>query len=160
MKFITRLILLIIATYAGTTLLAPISILGWDIDLGLLTLVLVSGYVSGNATVGWGAFSGFLLDCLNPQWMGAGLVSRATTALFLSAMREKLNIEHPFMDGAVIFIAGLLDRAIYLALTRYRTNFIYALWRYIFPSALYTAIFAVILIILYRFRKFFKPRLA
>ena len=159
MVFITRLILVVAATYAGTTLLAPLSVFGWDIDLGLLALVLVSGYASPRATVGWGAFSGFLLDSLNPQWMGAGIVARATAAFFLSAMREKLNIEHPFLDGVVIFLAGIIDRSIYLVLTSYRANFFYGLWRYIIPSALYTAVFAVVLIILYRLRHILKPRL-
>ena len=160
MVFITRFILIVLATYAGTTLLAPLSVLGWDIDLGLLALVLISGYASPRATVGWGAFSGFLLDCLNPGWMGAGIVARSTAGFFLSSMREKLNIEHPFLDGLVIFAAGVIDRSIYIVLTKYWVNFIFMLWRYIIPSALYTAVFAVIIIILYRMRSLLKPRLA
>ena len=40
-KFIFRFILIVIATYAGTSLLAPLRIMGWDIDLGLLAVVLV-----------------------------------------------------------------------------------------------------------------------
>ncbi len=160
MVFITRFILVVVATYAGTTLLAPISIFGWDIDLGLLALVLISGYASSRATVGWGAFSGFLIDCLNPDWMGAGLVARATAAFFLASMREKLNIEHPFLDGAVIFVAGVIDRTIYIALTQYRGNLFYMLWRFIIPSALYTALFAVMLIIVYRLRSIIRPRIA
>jgi len=148
-----------VATYAGTTLLAPISILGWDIDIGLLALVLIGSYSNGRTTVGWGAYSGFLIDCLDPRWMGAGIVARATTALFLSTMHEKLNIEHPFLDGAVIFLAGIIDRSIYLVLTRYRVNFLYTLWRYIIPASAYTAIFAIVLIIIYRFRHLLKPRI-
>jgi len=92
--------------------------------------------------------------------MGAGMTARATAAMFLSSMREKLNIDHPFLDGAVIFVAGLVDRVIYLGLTQYRGNFFYGLIRYILPSALYTAVFAIILIFIYNLRRFLKPRLA
>jgi len=159
MKFITRFIFLTIATYAGTTLLAPISVFGWNIDIGLLALVLISSYSNGGTTVAWGAYSGFLIDCLNPQWMGAGIVGRTTAALFLSAMHERSNIEHPFLDGIVILFAGIIDSSIYLALTQYRVSFLYGLWRYIIPSSIYTAIFAIVLVIIYRVRHLIKPRL-
>ena len=160
MVFITRFILIVIATYAGTSLLAPLRILGWDIDIGLIALVLVGSYSSRRGTILWGAFSGFLLDCLNPQWMGAGVVSRSTAAFFLAIMREKLNIEHTFLDGVVIFVAGIIDRAIYLGLTQYREQFLYGLGRYIIPSSFYTAVFAMVLIYIYRLRKIFSPRIA
>ena len=157
--FIYRFLLISIATYAGTSLLAPMRILGWDIDIGILALVLISTYAGRNSTVGWGMFSGFLLDCLNPQWMGAGIVARSTSAMFVSSMREKLNIEHAFLDGAVVFIAGFIDRAIYLGLSQYRENFFYGIFRFVIPSALYTAIFAIMLIFIYRIKRIINPRL-
>ena len=159
MVFISRLILLIVATYAGTSLLAPLRILGWDLDVGLLALVLIGTHSRKGSLVAWGAFSGLLMDCLNPQWMGAGIVARATAAMFLSSMREKLNIEHSFIDGIVIFIAGIIDRGIFLGLTQYREHLFYGFFRFVVPSAFYTALFAIILILLYRFRNFIKPRI-
>ncbi len=158
--FFYRFLVVVLGTYAGSSLLAPLRLLGWDIDLGLLALFLVSVHTSRAATIAWGAFSGFLIDCLNPQWMGAGIASRATVALFVGSMREKLNIEHTFLDGVAIFVAGIIDRTLYLALTQYRKHFFFALWRYILPSAAYTALVGVVIILLYRLREVLKPRLA
>ena len=66
---------------------------------------------------------------------------------------------HIFLDGGVIFIAGLIDRCIYIGLTQYREQFFYGLWRFIIPSSIYTAIIAIILIILYRIRGILRPRI-
>ncbi len=66
LTFLIRFIFIAISTYAGTSLLAPIRIYGCDIDIGLLALVLVGTYASRKSTIIWGAFSGFLIDCLNP----------------------------------------------------------------------------------------------
>ncbi len=157
-KFIFRFILIAIATYAGTSLLAPLRIMGWDIDLGLLAVVLVGLGTSGPGTILWGSFSGFLMDCLNPQWMGAGMVARATAALFISLMRGKLNINHPFFVGFVVFVAEFIDRAIYLSLSSYHVAILYGLWRFVLPSALYNAIFAVLVLQIFKIRKLFAPR--
>ena len=154
-KFIYRFILITIATYAGRTLLAPLTIFGWDIDIGILAVVLIGLSVSGEGTILWGAYSGFIIDCLNPQWMGAGIGARATAALFISAMRGKLNIDHPVLIGFVIFVASLIDRFIYLSLSSYNVQIFYALWRFIIPSALYNAIFAVVIIEIYRIIRLF-----
>jgi rod shape-determining protein MreD len=153
--FLLRFILVVATTFAGTSLLAPLRIYGCDLDLELLILVLISKYCPPSSTVGWSAFSGFLLDCLNPQWMGIGTGARATAGFFLTSMREKLNIDHPFLDGAVVFVACFIDRAIYLSLSEHKGQFFYGLIRYAAPSALYNALFAVVVILLYRFRKNF-----
>ena len=160
MIFITRFVFIVVSAYAGTSLLAFAKIAGCDIDVGLLALVVLSTIAKPSSTVGWGAFSGFLVDCLSPEWMGAGIAARATATMFLASMREKLNIYNPVWDGVVIFAAGVIDRAMFLGFTQYRADFLFALVRYVVPSALYTALVAVIVIFLFNVRHFITPKLS
>lgn len=145
-KHIGTFLLISVATYAGSTVLQPIAIAGCEPDIGILAMALIVSIYKPTTAILWGFYSGLLIDCLNPDFMGAGTSSRSITTAIMCLLHNKLNVDHPIWYGIIIFLVSVVDKTIYAIAIGWRERFFHSLIRFFVPSAIYNAILAMLII--------------
>lgn len=158
-KHIGIFVLVSVATYAGSTVFHPLAIAGCEIDFGILAMAIVIANYRPNIALLWGFYSGILIDSFNPDYMGAGTLSRSLATATLCFLHNKLNIEHPFWYGTIIFVASLIDKTIYAIALGWNERFFFSFLRFFLPSATYNATVAVLIILIVSFFRKRKHRI-
>jgi len=157
-KRLAFLLIIYFAVGFQVSLAAPIPGVSWDIDLVLLLLVILASRTGRGEAILWAALAGLALDAFDIPAMGGHIVAKSTSIFLLTIILDSMNLEQPTLLAATIFILALLDRVVFRLFSPFVANFGWNFLRFDMPSALLTAIFGwLVLMLAIRF-KVFVPR--
>jgi rod shape-determining protein MreD len=147
-------ILLFLALYAAIGLQisigTPIPGLGWDADLVLLCLLLITSKTSPTEGIIWAAVIGLTLDAFDPSSMGGNIAAKTTAIFVFFKLNEAMNLDQPILLGAALLILSFLDRIIFRIFSPLAVNYGWTLIRFDIPSAIITALIGFGLLLLAR----------
>lgn len=107
----------------------------FTLDLLLILLAYASRYLEPEQTIILGALSGLIIDAFSPDFFGATIAARATSAYFFSIFFHLLLVEKPIQSGLAIGGGSLLNSLIYTCLTPYIKRFPYMFLTKILPDS-------------------------
>jgi|GEM_PF-2701456 cell shape-determining protein MreD len=148
MRFLYLFILVFFAGFVQASF--GLNIYIFRLDILLLLVAYASRYIELEETIIMGAISGLLMDVFEPQFLGAGIIARASSAYFFAIFYHLLLIEKPLQSGLGISAGSLISSIIYTLLTPYRSNFPYILFARIIPQAIFMFLVGYIFFLLKR----------
>ena len=147
-RILVNFVLIVLCFVAQTSLFRVLSILGCSPNL-LLIFVVSTGVMRGDiAGLFTGFFSGLLCDCFSGSVVGLFALIYMFAGFVCGKYRKSFYPENMMQPLSIIavsdFVFGLLNFGLFFLL-RGRTNFLFYLFRVIFPELIYTLLAALIL---------------
>ena len=151
MEFSGKRFLMIAGSMLGmlvlqSTLFYNLRIFGTRPDLILAvvgSIALLRGWAQGLL---WGVLGGLLEDLITGSLPGSHALAKSITGFILGLLEGKVFKENPLLPAVALFVGSLIEGIIFFmaagAFGHIKWNFITALRRTVWPSAVVTAVFA------------------
>jgi len=146
-KRLLFLIILYFAVILQVSIGIPVASLGWDIDIVLIVLILISAKTGRGESILWALIVGLALDSFDPAALGGHMVAKSTAIYVLSYLTIIMNLEQPIYLALAVFILTLIEHLIFRLFTPLINNYFWVLLRYDLPSVILTTIVGFIVLL-------------
>lgn len=146
---------MIIALLLQTTLVETISIYQIKPDIVIIVLVFISFYDGKIAGTIFGFFAGWFQDIYSPEYLGLNTLCKSVMGFFIGCTSRGVIEESFVAQGIILFLATFCHDMLYFLIYSWghMHDYLWYVFRYSLPTALYTTGVGLFLFALYVARR-------